>query len=175
MIAFIGRLENFQRYLTVGLILALPILVFIQVLLRYVFSAPLMGIEELMLFPTIWLYMLGGACASMKRDHISCGVLTIYIKKNKTNSFFNLVTSVISFIISSFLTFYAFKYFLYSIKVWKVSNLLHIPMFLAESSVFIGLLIMTIYTLRDINHDFRKFRNAQQPFKGDSDVNASNN
>lgn len=132
-----------------------------------------MGIEELMLFPTIWLYMLGGANASMERNHISCGVLTLYIKREKTNHLFNLVTSIISFVISSWLTFYAFKYFLYSFKVWKVSNLLYIPMFIGESAVFIGLFIMTLYAAIDINHNYKKLRTSVSVKEG-FNVNSSN-
>lgn len=61
----------------------IPLLITAQVILRYVLKMPLFGIEELMLFPIIWLYMLGGANASMERNHISCGILTLYIKKRK--------------------------------------------------------------------------------------------
>jgi len=170
---FIERLQKAQRFVTLCLILILPLLVFVQVLLRYVFKAPLMGIEELMLFPTIWLYMLGGANASMERNHISCGVLTLYIKREKTNHLFNLVTSILSFLISTWLTFWAFKYFLYSFKVWKVSNLLYIPMFIGESAVFVGVLIMTLYAAMDIFHNFKKLR-ASVSVKEGLDVNSSN-
>lgn len=171
--AFIEKLQKAQRLVTLFLILVLPLLVFVQVLLRYVFKAPLMGIEELMLFPTIWLYMLGGANASMERNHISCGVLTIYIKKEKTNNFFNLVTSILSFLISSWLAFWAFKYFLYSFKVWKVSNLLYIPMFIGESAVFVGVFLMTLYAAMDIFNNYKKFRNTVSVKEG-FDVNSSN-
>ena len=173
MKAFIEKLQKAQRLVTLFLILVLPLLVFVQVLLRYVFKAPLMGIEELMLFPTIWLYMLGGANASMERNHISCGVLTIYIKKEKTNNFFNLVTSILSFLISSWLAFWAFKYFLYSFKVWKVSNLLYIPMFIGESAVFVGVFLMTLYAAMDIFNNYKKFRNTVSVKEG-FDVNSSN-
>ena len=52
-------------------LLGIAILVFIQVILRYVLHHPLMGIEELLLFPTIWLYFLGSANASVEHTHIT--------------------------------------------------------------------------------------------------------
>jgi TRAP-type transport system small permease protein len=171
--ALIEKLQKAQRLVTLFLILVLPLLVFIQVLLRYVFKAPLMGIEELMLFPTIWLYMLGGANASMERNHISCGVFTIYIKKEKTKNFFDLITSILSFLISSWLAYWAFQYFLYSFKVWKVSNLLYIPMFIGESAVFVGVFLMTLYAAMDIFNHYKKFRNTVSVKEG-FDVNSSN-
>ncbi len=54
-----------------------------------------MGIEELMLFPTIWLYMLGGANASQDRTHIECGILTLYIKKPRSMQIFKIFKGVI--------------------------------------------------------------------------------
>ena len=49
-----------------SIVAALMLLVMIgyEVFARYVLKSSLMGIEELMLFPIIWLYMLGGANAS---------------------------------------------------------------------------------------------------------------
>ncbi|MFR5011834.1 MAG: hypothetical protein ACLTDI_13210 [Acutalibacteraceae bacterium] len=44
-----------------------------------------MGIEELMLFPIIWLYMLGGANASYEKSHIECGILTLISRRNAQN------------------------------------------------------------------------------------------
>ena len=55
-----------QGVLLFIILLGIAILVFIQVILRYVLHHPLMGIEELLLFPTIWLYVLGSANASVE-------------------------------------------------------------------------------------------------------------
>ena len=66
-----------------SIVAALMLLLMIgyEVFARYVLKSSLMGIEELMLFPIIWLYMLGGANASYEKSHIECGILTLYIKK----------------------------------------------------------------------------------------------
>jgi TRAP-type C4-dicarboxylate transport system permease small subunit len=114
-----------------------------------------MGIEEIMLFPTIWLYMLGGAMASQKRNHITCGILTLYIKKDLSMQIFNVVKCFISFTVSAWLTYWAFSYFVYSFKTWKYSDLVGIPMFLGESAIFLGLLFMTMYAGSDLYHDVK--------------------
>jgi len=128
------------------LMLSVTVIVFIQVILRYVLHAPLMGIEELVLFPAIWLYMLGGANASMERNHIQCNVLTVYVKNPVALSLLNLLKSIISLSVCLWLAYWAYKYFMYSLKVWKLSNLLYIPLFFGESSLFICLVLMSIYT-----------------------------
>ena len=127
------------------LMLGVTALVVIQVILRYVFHAPLMGIEELVSFPTIWLYFLGGAQASMERSHIDCGILKVYIKSEKVLNYINILKTFISLIICIWLTYLAYGYFLYSYHVWKTSNMLYIPLFYGESAIFICLLLMAIY------------------------------
>lgn len=52
------------EYICAALAMIITLLVFIQVILRAL-NMPLFGIEELLTFPTIWIYFLGGACASL--------------------------------------------------------------------------------------------------------------
>lgn len=139
-------LSKAQQMANMLLMIVVPLLVTVQVILRYVLHAPLMGIEELMLFPTIWLYMLGGANASRERNHIECGILTLYIKKEKSMAIFRIIKTTLSLLISVWLTYWAYWFFTYSLKMWKLSDLLYIPMFLGESAIFIGLLLMTMYS-----------------------------
>lgn len=150
---------KFQEYFTMILTIILPVLIVIQVVLRYVFRAPLFGIEELMLFPIIWLYMIGGANASRTRSHIDCGILTLYIHEGtKGRAVFNVVRSLISIVVSLWLTYWAYWYFMYSLKTWKLSPLLKFPMFFAESAVLVGLVLMTIYTGAELVDVFKASR-----------------
>ncbi len=134
-----------QRFICYICATALPIIITYQVILRYVLKAPLMGIEELLTFFIIWLYMLGGSVASERRSHIECGILTLYIKKEKTMKIFKIFKAFFSLIICAWLTRWAFWYLLYSLKLWKTSDILNIPMFFGESSMFIGLLFMLLF------------------------------
>ncbi|MCF7936203.1 MAG: TRAP transporter small permease subunit [Synergistales bacterium] len=128
------------------LIMGVTILMFVQVILRYVLQVPLMGIEELILFPAIWLYLLGGANASMEKKHIECNVVSVYIKNPFKLQWLKIIKSAISLAICLWLTYWAYEYFLYSLKVWKLSNMLYIPLFIGESALFICLVLMAIYT-----------------------------
>lgn len=121
----------------------------VEVFLRYVLKAPLMGIEEVMVFPIIWLYMLGGANASYERSHIECGILTLYIKKDKTKAFFDLVKTIVSLGILIWLSSWGYRHFTHSLKIWKYTDIANAPLFFAESALFIGFLLMTIYAVRD--------------------------
>lgn len=138
--------NKIQEIATSFLMILLPCMVFYQVLLRYVFKAPLMGIEEIMIFPTIWLYMLGGANASMERNHITCGILTLYIKGDRAINIFNIVKGILALGVSCWLTYWSYWYFSYSLSVWKFTDLVGLPLFFGECAILLGLTLMTIYT-----------------------------
>lgn len=152
------KFAKVQEYFTMILTIILPLLIVVQVILRF-FNAPLFGIEEMMLFPIIWLYMIGGANASRTRSHIDCGILTLYIKEGtKGRAVFNVVRNSISIIVSLWLTYWAYWYFMYSLKTWKLSPLLKYPMFFAESAILIGLILMTIYSIAEWWDSFKESR-----------------
>ncbi len=135
------------------LMLFVGVLMFLQVILRYVLKIPLMGIEELLMFPTIWLYMLGGAHASYTRTHITCGVLTLILKRKKSFALFNIVQTTLSTVVALWLTRWAWWFFSYSLRTMKESPLLYIPLILAESAIFIGLVLMVLNTVVEfLNH-----------------------
>jgi TRAP-type transport system small permease protein len=134
-----------ENWTALALMLAVTFLVFIQVILRYVLHHPLMGIEEMLLFPTIWLYFLGGAIASRDRNHIECRVVTMYVHGTSLHVA-NALKAAISLVVAVWLTYGAYEYFRYALRVGKESDMLYIPLVLGESALFFGLLLMCIYT-----------------------------
>ncbi|RQD71911.1 MAG: TRAP transporter small permease subunit [Tindallia sp. MSAO_Bac2] len=153
---FMNALAKIQIGVTAFLTIAIPLLIVFQVLLRYVFRLPLMGIEELLMFPIIWLYMLGGANASRTRSHIECGILTLYIREGtKGRAIFNMVRVTVCVLVSCWLTYWAFFYLQYALRMMKSSPLLKLPMIVAESAVFIGLALMTLYAIIELVEVYR--------------------
>lgn len=136
-----------QRFVCYVCTMMIPILIVYQVILRYVLKAPLMGIEELLSFPIIWLYLLGGSVASEQRNHIECGILTLYIKKDLSIRVFKCFKGIVSVVVCIWLTRWAYWFFSYSLNLWKTSDILKIPMFIGESALFIGLVFMLFFGL----------------------------
>lgn len=147
LVRIIGTIQD---KIIMALLVIIPLLVFAQVLLRYVFNAPLMGIEEILLFPAIWLYFLGGSSASRARNHIDCGVLVLYIKKEKSLALFKVARMAISVVVGAWASWWAFWFFQYSLTKWKVSDLLYVPMFFGESAIFIGLVLMVFFSVVEL-------------------------
>ena len=150
-----------ENWMALVLMLAVTFLVFIQVILRYVLHHPLMGIEEMLLFPTIWLYFLGGAIASRERNHIECRVVTMYVRGTALHVA-NALKAAIALAIAVWLTYGVYGYFRYALRVGKESDMLYIPLVLGESALFIGLLLMSLYTAGELADHVRLARKGEE-------------
>ena len=76
-------MERFYKYGLTLLISSVALLEFVQVMLRYVFQQPMMGLEEVLLYPTLWLYFLGSVNASREDTQIKANVLDVFLKTKK--------------------------------------------------------------------------------------------
>ncbi|WP_428776260.1 TRAP transporter small permease [Vibrio sp.] len=156
-------MEQKFRYLLTGLIASVALMQFIQVVTRYVFEVPIMGLEETMVIPTVWLYMLGAVNASREDTQIRANVLEIFIKTERGHAILALIGEVISFIISCWLTYWAWDYVKYAWRVWKESPTLYIPTFYHECSVFIGLALISLFIAFHIVRLIRLVRQLKSP------------
>jgi len=139
-----------QKFLLLVLILGITSLVVIQVFLRYVLHHPLMGIEEMLIFPVIWLYFLGGAIASQERSQIRAQVIEVFIRGQKSTYWVRIIMAAIGFGVAAWLTYWAYKYFIFCIPSGGHSTSLYWPLVYAQSAIFIGFLLMTIYSLVEL-------------------------
>ena len=138
---------NLQSLFLVVLMTGISFLVFAQVLLRYVFCSPLMGIEELLFFPTSWLYFFGAVKASEEGVQVVARVLEIFLKRKKSVWLLRFIGSCCSFAVLVWLTRWGWDYWKYAFRVKKLSATLLIPMVWAEATVLIGFVLMSFYTL----------------------------
>ncbi|MBY7974785.1 TRAP transporter small permease subunit [Vibrio fluvialis] len=153
-------MEQKFRYVLTLLIASVALMQFMQVVTRYIFEVPIMGLDESMVIPTVWLYMLGAVNASREDTQIRANVLEIFIKTERGHKILALVGEAISLVISSWLTYWAWDYFKYAWRAWKESPTLYIPTFYHECSVFIGLLLITLYIAM---HIVRLIRQLNSP------------
>lgn len=133
-----------QRFICYACAIILPLIITYQVILRYILKMPLMGIEELMTFFIIWLYMMVDLLHQNREVTLLCDPDIVY-QKRKDHGNFQMCEQLFSMIVCTWLTGWAYWFFAYSLKLWKTSDILHIPMFFGESSMFIGLVFMLFF------------------------------
>ena len=139
-------MERFFKYILPLLISIVAVMQFYQVLMRYVFELPVMGLDELVVYPTLWLYLLGSVNAAREDTQIKANVLDVFLKSDRSRLVVRVIADSMSVIVSCWFTYWAWDYFLYAKRVWKESPTLYIPTFWAECSLFVGMALMTAYS-----------------------------
>ncbi|NDR58806.1 TRAP transporter small permease [Aliiruegeria sabulilitoris] len=139
-------MDTFSKYLLTFLIGVVALGQFVQVITRYVLQIPVMGLEETMLYPTVWLYMLGAVNASRENTHIRANVLEIWLTTKRQHTILAIIGEIISLIVGLWLLSWAWDFTRYSWRVWKESPTLYIPTFYSDIALFIGLALMMLYT-----------------------------
>ncbi|WP_375748550.1 TRAP transporter small permease [Vibrio sp. HN007] len=146
-------MDRFVSLLLTGLICLVALGQFIQVITRYVLEIPVMGLDETLLYPTLWLYVLGAANASRENSHIRANVLDIFLHKEQQKTILAIIGETLSLVIGSWLTYWAWDFTKYSLRVWKESPTLYIPTFYVDIALLVGLVLMMVFTaIHLVNH-----------------------
>lgn len=148
-------MERFFRYSLTVLICIVAFGQFVQVITRYVFEVPVMGLEETMLYPTLWLYMLGAINASRENTQIRANVLEIFIKTERGHAVLAAIGETLSLAVSLWLTWWAWDFTRYVLRVWKESPTLYMPTFYADVALVIALVLMTTFTAWHLSRHLR--------------------
>jgi len=138
-------MDRFFKYILPLLISTVAAMQFYQVVMRYIFEIPVMGLDELVIYPTLWLYLLGSVNAAREDTQIKANVLDVFLKTDKSRLIVRVIADIMTVTVSLWLTYWAWDYFVYAKTVWKESPTLYIPTFWAESSLFVGMVLMSGY------------------------------
>ena len=159
-------MERFFKYALPLLISIVAAMEFYQVVMRYIFEIPVMGLDEMLVYPTLWLYILGSVNASREDTQIKANVLDVFLKTDKSILLVRVIADCMAVTVSCWLTYWAYDYFLYALRVWKESPTLYVPTFYAECALFIGLVLMTAYSGVYLLKNIRRFARPLQAEKG---------
>lgn len=159
-------MERFFRWTLTFLISSVALLQFIQVIARYVLALPLPELEEVLLYPTLWLYMMGSVNASRENTQISANVLEIFLKKERAKKLLHCVAQSLSLGIVCWLLYWGIDYERYARRVWKEGGSLYLPTYYAELALPLGLALMTLYTGYNLFKAVKDFRTDKAPQGG---------
>jgi TRAP-type C4-dicarboxylate transport system permease small subunit len=126
------------------------VLIFIEVMLRYVFGSPLFGVEELITMIAMWLYFLGASYGAYERSHIKAELVHLWFKKPRSLAVVNSISSLITVALSLVMVSWSYPYFVWGIQEGETSQALLLPMVLSQSAVFIGAILMSIYFIAEL-------------------------
>ncbi|MCB9946677.1 MAG: TRAP transporter small permease subunit [Rhodospirillaceae bacterium] len=153
-------MDRLAKYTLTTLIGLVAVSQFVQVITRYVLQVPVLGMEDIMLYPTLWLYILGSVNASRENTHIRANVLEIFLKTERAHRILAIVGEIISLIVGLWLLTWAWDYTRYAWRTWRESPTLYIPTFYADIALLVGLALMMMYTARHLLGHLRSRPNA---------------
>lgn len=142
IINFYNKFE--ERILTYSFMFSV-VLLFIQIVMRYVVGRSLSWSEELARYIFLWQVWLGTSFAVRENRHIRIDIIPNILKKNKlVGARFELFVTLIWLVFAIFLTYQGFMLTSIQIEINQLSAALRIPMALAYASVPVGCGMMSL-------------------------------
>jgi len=150
--------ENLERSLMVGLLSAMSVLIFLQILFRYIMNMPLAWTEEIARYCFVWNIYLGASYAVKKRRHLKVDAVLLLFK---TRGRFVLMTiSNLLFLVFCFVIAY-YGADIVNMMVFvkpQISPAVGIPMWIIYAAVPVGTILMVIRLTQDTILLYREFR-----------------
>ncbi len=162
LVLFERTLDWVFRIMMIFAGLALSILMFAQVVMRYFLDSPFAGIEEAAVLLGVWIYFLGMGYATRVREHIHGGIVSLIISDPYKINLIRFAGSLISMTAACIFGYFACKYALFVIDKGRMSINLQWPRGLWSSSMIVGFLMMAGYFLLEAINEFRELRKSHQ-------------
>lgn len=144
-----NTLLRLQRIVMLLTICITTLAVFIEVIMRYIFKTPLVGIEELAAYVAFWLYFIGGTYGSYERSHISADMSSLVFKNKVSYARSHTVTSLITTGVCAYAVPWAWEYVMWSLEMNEQSIATFMgntyPVVYFQSSVLVGMVLMAFY------------------------------
>lgn len=153
--------------------LGLAIIMFAQVIMRYVLESPFAGIEEAAILMAVWVYFLGMGYATKERAHIHGGIVSLVVSDPFKIEMIRFIVSIICAIAACVFGYYAIKYGLFVIEKGRMSLYLRWPKGLWSASMIFGFTMMVFYFLLQTVKDYRAMLAAKSTPKAHSNKSHS--
>ncbi len=139
--------------------LVVVLAIFIQVILRYIFHHPLLGMEEIAIMAVLWLWFLAIASASQRGFHISGG---LPVTRQSIQDIMGVVYPFVCLLVSFVFGYLCYLYCVWVIEARIISGGLLIPWIWSVSGAFLGLVLNTVYLTCEAVAKIGAFRRARQ-------------
>lgn len=154
MISFLKKMDEYwaivERTFIVLALILMTLVVFIQVVLRYVFDAGIPWAEELARYLMVWAGFLGGSLATRERRHISIDIVPRLLpEQSAVQTLAVRFTYLIAAGFCFFLFYVGYSFVSRSMAIGRYSQSMHIPMWIVQgiipiSAIFMGLRFLSL-------------------------------
>lgn len=146
---------HLQRGIVALSAVILTLLIFVQVVTRYLFNYAIFGIEELATYVAVWFYMLGAGIGAHSRGHISASLVDLVLTGELGQLIVKAFTALVGVVLCGWMTLWAVGFAGWSFKRDMMSIELGISMGWVHIAIPIGLGLMTLYFFVELIDDVR--------------------
>jgi TRAP-type C4-dicarboxylate transport system permease small subunit len=158
-----------ERTFTVLIVIGgamITITVVLQVLLRYVFEAPLFGLEEFSRLIAVWVYFLGAIFGTKLDSHVQGDVAERFFKSDRSKAMVKTLTWALSLIVCVLFLYHATKYCVWLYDTGERTTGLWWPRITSVGSMFFGALFMTLYSIGNLYQHLQRSLNLSGTSSG---------
>lgn len=135
-----------QQTLLILMSVFVVLIMCVEVLLRYVFKSDLFGIEEIVVIAAFWLYFMGSSYGVYDKSHVKADIIPQLLSVRNAKK----LSVVINFTIAILCIVYGYwatDMVFYSIEWMPKTTGLRIPIFISQTSILLGYILMSFYSL----------------------------
>lgn len=147
--------KHFEEFILILLSIFTVVVIFSQVVLRYVFSNSLPWSEEIARYAFIWFIYIGVSYGVKKQKHLSVDVITMLFN-DKGKTVISMISNVLFLIFALIITYYGIDIVG---RITRESAALGIPMEYVYLAIVVGMVLTIIRLIQNIIQGFQKFRN----------------
>lgn len=149
--------ENIEAFLLIILSIVTVVVIFFQVVMRYVFSSSLVWSEELARYAFIWLVYIGVSYGVKKQAHIAVDAMN-WILKKKGQFVLSMISSLGVFVFVTLLTYFSYEVV---IQINRVSPGMSFPLKYVYAAPMVGFLLCAIRVVQTTILNIKKFRTEE--------------
>lgn len=118
----------------------------VEVFLRYVIKSDLFGLEEIVVIAAFWLYFMGSSYGVYEKSHVKADIIPQMLKPRHRA----LLSVAVRFTMAALCILYsiwAVEMVRYSIEWMPRTTGLRIPIFISQTSILAGYVLMSLYSI----------------------------
>lgn len=130
--------------------------VVLQVVLRYIFKAPLFGLEEFSRLIAVWVYFLGAIFGIKLDSHVQGDVAGLLFNTDHARSIIKTITWCLSLLLCIFFLYHSAKYSIWLYGTGERTTGLWWPRIMSVGSMLFGAIFMTVYSIANFTKYLQK-------------------
>lgn len=152
--SFVIRAERAVAAITC---IAIIVMVFTTVILRYIFKSQIAGMEEMILTAAFVIYFIGSSIGAYEESEITADMMSLFLKKPRSLALARAIRSLVEAGLMLVASYWAWMCIMDAAKTGKVMVMTKIPFTIEYGIVFIGLALTTVYSIGHFVNYTKKF------------------